>query len=368
MPFVHLHNHSEFSMLDGIAPIKKIAGRIRELGMPAYALTDHGVMYGAIPFYKACNDAGIKPIIGCEVYVAARRLTDRDPQLDRHSFHLTLLAKNLTGYRNLMKLVSLAHCEGMFYKPRVDFESLSLHAEGLICLSGCLNGPVSHTFLNSGEEAATALVERYASVFGGDYYIELQRHGIEEEDRVREYLLDIAKRKGIRPVATNDCHYIHKEDARAHDIALCIGTKTLIENEDRLRYNSPEYYIKSREEMAGLFRGREDALQSGEIARLHGPDGKVRRGLRRLDTGGRRERQDGVVVLRPRADVALAVHVVVPIGRIAGQAAEHLRAQRQHQARHPFVTHTRGQEARKGGLLTAPPPLYITHWQLTTDP
>ncbi len=260
MPFVHLHNHSEFSMLDGIAPIKKIAGRIRELGMPAYALTDHGVMYGAIPFYKACNDAGIKPIIGCEVYVAARRLTDRDPQLDRHSFHLTLLAKNLTGYRNLMKLVSLAHCEGMFYKPRVDFESLSLHAEGLICLSGCLNGPVSHTFLNSGEEAATALVERYASVFGGDYYIELQRHGIEEEDRVREYLLDIAKRKGIRPVATNDCHYIHKEDARAHDIALCIGTKTLIENEDRLRYNSPEYYIKSREEMAGLFRGREDAL------------------------------------------------------------------------------------------------------------
>lgn len=260
MPFVHLHNHSEFSMLDGIAPIKKIAKRISELNMPAYALTDHGVMYGAIPFYKACRDAGIKPIIGCEVYVAARRLTDRDPQLDRHSFHLTLLAKNITGYRNLMKLVSLAHCEGMFYKPRIDFQALSEHSEGLICLSGCLNGPVSHTYLNSGEEAATGLIENYASLFGSDYFIELQRHGIPEEDRVREYLFEIAKKKGIRTVATNDCHYILKEDASAHDIALCIGTKALIETEDRLRYNSPEYYIKTREEMAELFRGHEDAL------------------------------------------------------------------------------------------------------------
>ncbi|MCD6119074.1 DNA polymerase III subunit alpha [bacterium] len=258
--FVHLHNHSEFSLLDGIMPVNVIAKRVKELGMPAFALTDHGVMYGVIPFYLAMNEAGLKPIIGCEVYVAKRRFTDRDPQIDRHSFHLTLLAKDISGYRNLLKLVSLAHCEGMFYKPRIDFNALSEHHEGLICLSGCLNGQVSQVFLSEGEDAASGIIDEYAALFGGDYYLEIQNHGIKEQDRVREFLVDTARAKGLQIVATNDCHYARKEDARAHDIALCIGTKTKVADKDRLKYEESEYYIKSREEMEKLFPDNLEAL------------------------------------------------------------------------------------------------------------
>jgi DNA polymerase-3 subunit alpha len=261
-PFVHLHNHSEFSLLDGIATVGKIAKRVSELGMPAFALTDHGVMYGVIPFYRAMNDAGVKPIIGCEVYMARRRMSDRDAQIDRDHFHLTLLARNLDGYRNLMKLVSIAHCDGMFYKPRIDFETLAVHKDGLICLSGCLNGPIAKTFLNEGEDAADVLVDRFARLFGGDYYIEIQRHGIAEEDRARAYLIDAARRKGIRLAATNDCHYILKEDARAHDIALCINTRKGVDDDERLRYDEKEYYIKTRDEMDALFGDVPDALDA----------------------------------------------------------------------------------------------------------
>src|SRR3990170_1792834 len=265
--FVHLHNHSEFSLLDGIATVGKIAKRVSELGMTAYALTDHGVMYGVIPFYRAMHEANLKPIIGCEVYMARRRMNDRDAQIDRESFHLTLLARNLDGYRNLMKLVSIAHCEGMFYKPRTDFETLSAHSDGLICLSGCLNGPVARTFLNEGEAAADALIEKYARLFDGDYYIEIQRHGIADEDRARAYMIDAAKRKGVKPVATNDCHYIYKEDARAHDIALCINTRKGIDDEERMRYREKEYYIKTQDEMAALFADVPEALDTAcEIA------------------------------------------------------------------------------------------------------
>lgn len=267
--FVHLHNHSEFSLLDGIASVKKIAARVKELGMPAFALTDHGVMYGTIPFYLEMKEAQVKPIIGCEVYVARRRMSDRDSQIDRDRYHLTLLAKNITGYRNLMKLVSIAHCDGMFYKPRVDLEALSGHAEGLICLSGCLNGPISRSFLNDGTREADLVLEKYASIFGKNYYIELQKHGIADEDLAREYLLNAASRKGIPIVATNDCHYIHKEDARAHDIALCMNTKKGVEDEERMRYAEHEYFIKTYAEMYELFSDVPDALDATlEIADL----------------------------------------------------------------------------------------------------
>lgn len=259
--FVHLHNHSEYSLLDAIARCADIGARCRELGFSAYALTDHGVMYGAMEFYIALREAGIKPIIGCEFYVAARKLTDKDPELDRRSHHLVLLAKDQTGYANLMRLTSLAHVHGYYYKPRIDVAAVMEHHKGLIALTGCPNGVVAGPFHKEGEAAARTALERYERIFGPeDTFVEIQNHGLEMEARFRPWAIEQAQRMGLRLVATNDCHYVRVEDARAHDIALCLRDKKLLTDTDRMKYSGPDYYIKSADEMAALFPDCPQAL------------------------------------------------------------------------------------------------------------
>lgn len=259
--FVHLHNHSEYSLLDGIARCADIATRVKELGFDAYALTDHGVMYGALEFYSTMRSAGIKPIIGCEVYVAARRLEDKDPAQDRSSRHLVLLAQNKTGYVNLMRLTSIAHQHGFYYKPRIDFETLSEVNEGLVALTACPGGVVAGAFHHGGEQAAREQLERYLRLFGPErLFLEIQYHGLEMEETFRQWARAAAAQAGVRLVATNDCHYVHADDARAHDIALCLRDKKLLTDADRLSYSGEGYYIRSAEQMQELFADYPDAL------------------------------------------------------------------------------------------------------------
>ena len=264
--FVHLHNHSEYSLLDAIARIKDITVRCRELGMDAYALTDHGVMYGAMEFYTQMRKAGLKPIVGCELYVAPRRLTDRDPELDRRSFHLVLLAQDVTGYINLMKLCSIGNTEGFYYKPRVDVAAIREHHEGLIALTACPGGVVAGPFHRQGEQAAREAIERYLRIFGEErLFIEIQNHGIDIEEKYRPWAAAAAKEYGLRLVATNDNHYVHREDARPHDIALCLLDKKLLTDTDRKKYSGPDYYIKSEDEMRELFAEYPEALDNTRV-------------------------------------------------------------------------------------------------------
>ncbi|HES58160.1 MAG TPA: DNA polymerase III subunit alpha, partial [Firmicutes bacterium] len=261
--FVHLHNHSEYSLLDAIARCPEIAARCKELGFDSYALTDHGVMYGALEFYLAMRELGLKPILGCEFYIAARRLTDKDPNLDRRNRHLVLLARDTEGYRNLMKLTSIAHTDGFYYKPRVDLEAVAEHKAGLVALTACPGGVVAAPYHHEGEEQAYAALETYLKVFGAEnLFLEIQYHYLEMEDRYRQWARDAANRAGVRLVATNDCHYVHKEDARAHDIALCLRDKKLLTDADRQKYSGPEYYIKSEGEMRELHADYQDALDN----------------------------------------------------------------------------------------------------------
>ncbi len=260
-PFVHLHVHSEYSLLDGSIALPKLPERVAEMGMPAVALTDHGVMYGAIDFSKACREIGIKPIIGCEVYVAPRTRFDRDPRKDRSAFHLVLLAKNLEGYRNLVELASRASLEGHYYNPRVDFELLSENADGLIALSACLQGEIPRMLANDDTEGARQIVSRYRDLFGpDDFYLELQDHGIDKQRRVNPEIIKIAREMDVPLVATNDVHYLAREDHRYHDILLCIGTNSCVNDENRLRMEEEEFYLKSAEEMAELFGDYPEAL------------------------------------------------------------------------------------------------------------
>jgi len=264
--FVHLHNHSEYSLLDAIARCEDIAARCQELGFGSFALTDHGVMYGAMEFYITMREAGLKPIVGCEFYVAPRRLTDKDPELDRRSTHLVLLAKDHAGYANLMRLTSIAHVQGMYYKPRIDVPAMMEHREGLIALTGCPNGVVAGPFHKESEAAAHEALERYLRIFGSeDLFIELQNHGLDFEARYRQWAIEQARKLGLRTVATNDCHYVHSDDARAHDIALCLRDKKLLTDTDRMRYSGPDYYIKSVEEMAALFPECPEALANTSV-------------------------------------------------------------------------------------------------------
>ena len=206
--FVHLHIHSEFSLLDGANRIKDLPVRAKELGMKAIALTDHGVMYGAIDFYKACKKEGIKPIIGCEVYVAPRSRFDKEPNIDNHYYHLILLAKNNEGYKNLSKLVSIGFVDGYYYKPRIDLEVLEKYHEGLICLSACLAGAVNQALLNGQEEKAEEVALWHKNIFGEDYYIEIQNNGIKEQVLANQKLVKLARKLDIPLVATNDAHYL----------------------------------------------------------------------------------------------------------------------------------------------------------------
>ena len=258
--FVHLHVHSEYSLLDGASRIKEMAAKAADLGMKALALTDHGVMYGAIPFYKACRERGVKPIIGMEAYVASGSRLERVSRKEQPIYHLTLLAKNLTGYRNLMRLSSIGHLEGFYYKPRIDFEMLEKHAEGLICLSGCLAGELSQHLANDRYEEAKKTALRYRGLFGEDYFLEIQDHGILEQKKVAAGIARLAEETGIPLVATNDSHYLSEEDSSLQDVLICIGTGKTLEDQDRLKIETTQLYLKSEEEMRRLFPHLPEAI------------------------------------------------------------------------------------------------------------
>ena len=260
--FVHLHIHSEFSLLDGANRIKDIPKRAKELGMDSIAITDHGVMFGAIDFYKACKNEGIKPIIGCEVYVAPRTRFDKEPNIDNKYNHLILLAKNNEGYKNLSKLVSIGFVDGYYYKPRIDLEVLEKYHEGLICLSACLAGSVNQALLSGNTEKAEEIALWHKKVFGEDYYIEIQNNGIQEQVLANQKLVQLARKLDIPLVATNDAHYLKKEDAYNHEILLCIQTGKRMSDADRMKFETDELYIKSPEEMIEYFSAFPDAIEN----------------------------------------------------------------------------------------------------------
>ena len=254
-PFVHLHVHTEFSLLDGLSRIKHLAARAKALNQPALALTDHGTMFGVIPFYDACTAAGVKPIIGIETYVAARRLTDRDPQLDRERTHLLLLAENQTGYLNLLQLASRAQLDGFYYRPRIDLDLLAQHSEGLICTTGCMAADIPRAIGAGDLKKAHHLTGKYLDIFGRDrYFIELQEHNIPELTDINKTLMgEFQARYDLRFVATNDVHYTTPEEASPHDVLLCIQTGATVNESRRMRFTDTGYYLKSRAEMAALF-------------------------------------------------------------------------------------------------------------------
>ena len=255
MSFAHLHVHTEYSLLDGSNKIKEYVERVKELGMNSAAITDHGVMYGVIDFYRAAKSAGIKPILGCEVYVAGGSRFDKTPGAteDRY-YHLVLLAENQKGYENLTKIVSKGFVEGYYYKPRVDMELLEEYHEGIIALSACLAGEVQKNLQRAMYEEAFAAAKRYENIFGkGNFFLELQDHGMQEQMMVNQQLLRLSQETGIELVATNDVHYTYAEDEKPHDILLCIQTGKKLEDENRMRYEGGQYYVKSEEEMKALF-------------------------------------------------------------------------------------------------------------------
>jgi DNA polymerase-3 subunit alpha len=261
--FVHLHNHTEYSLLDGASRIPALVARAAELEMPALAVTDHGVMYGAIHFYKACRDAGIKPIVGCEVYVAPRSRLLREGRVDRDPNHLTLLAANHEGYVNLMKLCTVGQMEGMYYKPRIDKEILAEHSKGIIALSGCLQGEPASRITEGDMDGARESVAAYRDIFGADrFLLEVQRHGIDRQDKVNEALAGFGKEFGLRLCATNDLHYVHKHDSESHDVLLCLQTGARFNDPNRWRFSSQENYLKTPEEMRSTFADLPDALAS----------------------------------------------------------------------------------------------------------
>jgi DNA polymerase-3 subunit alpha len=262
--FVHLHNHSDFSLLDGAASVPSMVAKAKALGMGALALTDHGNMFGAVKFYDACREAGIKPIVGAEFYVAGGSRFERTGTENGNKYwHLILLAKDAEGYRNLLKLSSASYTEGFYYKPRIDFELLAAHAGGLIASSACIAGEVPSLILMGKEAEAERVAMRYAELFGkGGYYLELQDHGISEQKAANRGLVAIARRTGLPLVCTNDMHYLERSDAEAHDILLCIGTNRKRDEQGRMRFPGSEFYMKSPEEMAAIFAELPEALAS----------------------------------------------------------------------------------------------------------
>ena len=260
--FVHLHLHSEFSLLDGANRIKDIPVIAKELGMDSIALTDHGVMFGVIDFYKACKANGIKPIIGCEVYVAPRSRHDKDPEIDKYYNHLILLAKNMDGYRNLSKMVSLSFTEGYYYKPRIDKELLEKYHEGLICCSACLAGEVPQAIQKNDMEEAKRVALWFKDLFKDDYYLEIQNNGLRQQALVNQKLIELSRELDIPLVATNDAHYSRKEDAYNHEVLLCIQTGKRMSDEDRMRFETDELYIKSPKEMIDYFENVPEAIEN----------------------------------------------------------------------------------------------------------
>jgi len=262
-PFTHLHVHSEYSLLDGSSKIKELTARAKEMGMNSLAITDHGVMFGVIDFYKSAKSAGIKPILGCEVYVATTSRFVKERRDEGNYHHLVLLAENEEGYRNLIKLVSIGFTEGFYYKPRVDVESLRMYSKGLIALSACASGVVPKILLTQGYNAGKERALMYDEIFGrGNFYLELQDHGLADQKKINPQLLQMSQETGIPLVATNDIHYIEASDTHSHDILLCIQTSKTVLDDDRMRYDSDQFYLKTPAEMYELFPYAKEALET----------------------------------------------------------------------------------------------------------
>lgn len=263
MSFVHLHLHTEYSLLDGAIKIEEVVKKAKEYGMPAVAITDHGNMFGVIEMYKECKKNGIKPIIGCEFYVAPRNRWDKEGRIDTEPNHLILLAMNNTGYKNLVKLCSIGYTEGFYYKPRIDMEVLEKYNEGLVCLSACLAGGLSRKIVNGDILGAKEMLEKYVSIFGKDrYFLEIQENKLREQVLVNQKLLEFSKEYGIGLVATNDCHYLNKEDYDFHEVLLCIQTRKTLNDEDRFRFKVNEFYFKSPDEMKEAFSYAPEAIEN----------------------------------------------------------------------------------------------------------
>ncbi|MCB2313574.1 DNA polymerase III subunit alpha [Clostridium tagluense] len=260
--FVHLHVHTEYSLLDGSGKIKELLSKTKELGMKSIAITDHGVMYGCVEFYKQAKEQGIKPIIGCEIYVAAKSMYIKEADRENQTHHLVLLVKNALGYENLMKIVSAASIKGFYYKPRVDHEFLSKYSEGIIASSACLGGEVQSHLLRDNYEKAKEIALQYKEIFKDGFYLELQYHGMQDQLKVNELLIKLSKDTGIPLICSNDTHYINKEDAKAHDVLLCIQTAKTVDEENRMRYPSDEFYLKSPDEMKKTFAYVPEALSN----------------------------------------------------------------------------------------------------------
>lgn len=266
MSFVHLHVHTEYSLLDGACRISELVSAVKNAGQKAVAITDHGVMYGAVDFWRECKKQGVKPIIGCEVYVAPRSRFDKTPELDRDYYHLVLLCKNQAGYNNLIKLVSLGFTDGFYVKPRIDREILEKYHEGLICLSACLAGEIPRKLSSSDYSGALSTALYYKKLFGeGNFYIELQNHGIKEQQKLLPQLIKIGKDAQVPLIFTNDCHYIKKDDAKTHGILLCIQTNHTVNDQDKMEFETTEFYLKSEEEMRKLLPEHPEAFDNTEI-------------------------------------------------------------------------------------------------------
>ncbi len=263
MDFVHLHVHTEYSLLDGACRIGRLLDRAVELNMEAIAITDHGSMFGVVDFYKEALKRGIKPIIGCEVYIATRTMKDRDPRLDADQYHLVLLAENNAGYKNLMKIVSKGYLDGFYYKPRIDATVLERHSEGLICLSGCIGGEVARALINGDYQKARSTALRYRDIFGKEnYFLEIQDQGLDEQKKINPLLVKLSRETGIPLVVTNDVHYVNRQDWEFHDVLLCIQTGKTVDQEDRLRFPNDQFYLKSYSEMKEIVPQVPEAMEN----------------------------------------------------------------------------------------------------------
>ncbi len=264
--FTHLHVHSEFSLLDGMSNLEALMEETKRLGMDSIALTDHGALYGSVQFVQAAKQFGIKPIIGVETYVARRGMRDKEGKADQQPFHLIALAASGTGYRNLCRIVTDAHLDGLYYKPRTDHEHLARHAEGLVGLSGCLNGEIARALEVDDWEHARALAGKYGEIFGkGRFFLEVQDHGLPEQRRLNEQLFRLAPEVGLPLVLTNDLHYVRADQRDAHDVLLCIGTASNLETPGRMKFGSGDFYLKSPEQMAALFPDRPELLKNTRL-------------------------------------------------------------------------------------------------------
>ena len=260
--FTHLHLHTEYSLLDATIRISDLIEKLKESGMKSCAITDHGSMYGAFKFQNAMKAEGLKPIIGCEIYVAPRTMADKEHGIDNNYFHLVLLAKNLKGYKNLIKIVSVAHMEGFYYKPRIDFETLAKFSDNLIATSACLAGPISQPLLSNDYAKALEMAQKYSEIFKDNFYIEIQRNGMEEQNIVNEGLIKISKELNLPLVATCDSHYLNKEDAEIQEILWCISDGLTMDDPNRRRMPTNEFYVKTPGEMEKLFSDLPEAIEN----------------------------------------------------------------------------------------------------------